>query len=126
MGKSTLDAKDFSVFKGFIYEGENNRFKSGSDGKLRTSKFYITAISAEKKDCKIFTTVYDLLSNNNPADAYIFTRGADEVRLSREATEFPKGHNKCTLTVTRRGESEEIIFFLPDDALAEKLIEKIS
>lgn len=124
-GKGTLDARNFSMFKGFICEGEKNRFKSGGDGKLRTSKFYITAISAEKGDVKIFSTVYDILSDETPVDRWIYTKGADGIEFSKEPTEFPKGNFKCLLKVTKNGESEELEFYLPDDALADKLIDKI-
>ncbi len=124
IGKETLDGRDFSVFYGYIRENGGVRFKSGSDKKLRTSSYYVTAISAKKNDCKVFMTVYDLLSPETPNDQMIFTKGADEIAFEKEAIEFPKGNFRCKLRVDRKGETEEMIFFLPDDALAERLLEK--
>ena len=125
MGKQKLDARDFSVFCGYIRESGNVRFKAGSDGKIRTSNYFITAIYAEKDDCRIFTTVYDLLSDKPPVDKMIYTQGAEKIEFSHQPTEFPKGNFKCNLNIIRNGESENLEFFIPDDALADKLIAKI-
>lgn len=125
MGKETLDARNFSVFSGYIRESGNVRFKAGGDGRVRTSNYFVTAISAEKGNCRVFTTVYDMLSEEKPIDHMICTKGADEIEFSHLPTEFPKGNFKCELKVTRNGECEELVFFIPNDALADKLIAKI-
>lgn len=124
-GKEILKGSDFSVFSGFIRESNNVRFKSGRDGRMRTSSYFVTAIYAEKGDCKVFTTVYDLLGVEAPVDLFISTTGADRIEFKRDATEFPKGNFKCDLKVERNGKTEELVFFLPDDALVDKLVEKI-
>lgn len=124
-GKETLKGSDFSVFSGFIRDDGDVRFKAGKDTKIRTSRFYITAVSAEKKDCKIFTTVYDIISEGTPVDRCIFTKGADEIEFSKEKLEFPIGNYQCRIKVTKGESSEELMFYIPDDALADKLLDKI-
>lgn len=126
IGKEKLDSRDFSVFTGFIRETPEVRFKSGSDGKMRTSRYYVTAVSASKENCKVFTTIYDLISDEVPRDKMISTKGADKVEFSKEPTQFPAGNYKCELKVTKNGESETFEFYLPDDALADQLTEKIA
>lgn len=125
IGKDKLDARDFSVFQGFIREDNETRFKAGTDKRVRTSKFYITALYADSKNFVAFTTVYDLLSDETPNDSMIFTKGADAVEFSSETIEFPTENKKCTLRTTRNGATEELVFFLPNDALADKLIAKL-
>lgn len=125
VGKETLDARDFSIFHGFIREDNETRFKAGSDKRVRTSKYFVTAISAENKNCKVITTVFNLLSDDEPNDSSIFTKGADETEFACETVEFPAGNKKCTLKATKDGKTEELVFFVPNDALADKLIEKM-
>lgn len=124
IGKSVTDARNFSVFQSFLREDGETRFKSGSDGKLRTSKYFITAVSAEGKDITVFTAKYDLFSEETPADSFITTKGADSVEMTREIIEFPCNNRKCTLKVTRNDDVEELTFYLPDDAFADKMIAK--
>jgi hypothetical protein len=123
--KATLDPSQFSVFGGFIRDSGDVRFKAGRDQKIRTSRFFVTALSTEKNDCKIFTTVYDIISGETVFDERLFTKGADKVEFSKEKIEFPRGIYKCTVKTERNGETNELSFYLPDDALADKLTEKI-
>jgi hypothetical protein len=124
IGKSVTDARNFSVFQGFLREDGETRFKSGSDGKLRTSKYFITAVSAEGKDITVFTAKYDLFSEEAPNDSFITTKGADSVEMSREIIEFPNKNRKCTLKLMRNGIEEELTFFLPNDSFADKMISR--
>ncbi|MBR5779676.1 MAG: hypothetical protein IKY21_03520 [Clostridia bacterium] len=121
IGKTVTDARNFSVFQSFLREDGETRFKAGSDGKLRTSKYFITAVSAEGKDLTVFTAKYDLFSEETPKDSFITTKGADSVEMSREIIEFPGHNRKCTLKVTRENVVEELTFFLPDDSFADKM-----
>ncbi len=124
-GKEELNPSQFSVFGGFIRDSGEVRFKAGRDQKIRTSRFFVTALSAEKNDCKIFTTVYDIISGETISDERFFTKGADKVEFSKEKLEFPRGIYKCIVKTERNGETEEFSFHLPDDALADKLTDKI-
>ncbi len=123
--KTTFKGDDFSVFYGFIRENGNVRFKIGRDRKVRTSNYFITAISVTKKECRIFCTVNNLLSDEQPTVTYYSTLGADEVVFEKESIEFPKGNFRCKLKVLRGENWEEFGFYLPDDSLAEKLTESI-
>lgn len=125
IGKETLNGSDFSVFKGFICDNNKTSFKSGGDGRLRTSKYYITAVSVKDKRCVVVTSVFDLLSAEKPSESVITTKGAEKAEIKTEPTEFPKGNIKCTLSVVRNENSETLEFYLPDDALAEQLIAMI-
>ena len=125
LGKETLKGEDFSVFSGFIRDSGDVRFKAGSDQKMRTSRFYVTAISSKKNDFKVFTTIYDMLSESEPIDKSFFTKGAAEIEFSKEIIEFPRGNYKCAIKAKRNDNSEEFIFYLPNDALADKLTEKL-
>ncbi|MBR6563117.1 MAG: hypothetical protein IKK70_04185 [Clostridia bacterium] len=126
-GKETLDAREFSYFYGFIREDSETRFVSGSDGRVRTSKYFVTAISENGKLLKIFTTVYDLISDSIVFDGDITTKGAVKTEFSFEETEFPKGNKKCSLTVyTSEDDKATLRFFVPNDALADKYISKLS
>lgn len=124
-GKDVVDARNFSVFQGFLREDGETRFKAGQDGKLRTSKYYITAVCSEGKNLSVFTVQHDLFSDQIPNNCFITTKGADEIKFNREIIEFPSKNRKCTITVTKNGESEDLTFYLPDDALADKLISKL-
>lgn len=123
--KEELNPSQFSVFGGFIRDSGEVRFKAGNDQKIRTSRFFVTALSAEKNDCKIFTTVYDIISGKSIVDEKFFTKGADKVEFTKEKIEFPRGIYKCSVKIEKNGETEEFSFYLPDDALADKLTDKI-
>ena len=66
-----------------------------------------------------------MLSEEKPRDMMISTKGAEEVNLTKVPTEFPKGNFKCELTITKNGERESLVFYVPDDALAEQLLSKV-
>ncbi|MBR4278630.1 MAG: hypothetical protein IKT34_00500 [Clostridia bacterium] len=124
--KNTLDARDFSYFYGFIREDNETRFNSGTDGRLRTSKYFVTAISENGKALTIFTTVYDLMTGKTVHDGAITTSGAIKTDFSFVETDFPKGNKKCTLDVySSRDEKSTLLFFVPNDALADKFIAKL-
>lgn len=124
--KKTLDARDFSYFYGFIREDNETRFTSGSDGRLRTSKYFVTAISENGKALTIFTTVYDILTDKEVFEGSITTSGAMKTELSFVETDFPKGNKKCTLDVYANEDAKStLLFFVPNDALADKLIAKL-
>ncbi len=123
IGKETLDSRDFSYFYGFIREDSQTRFIAGRDGKVRTSKYFITAISAKPKNAKIFSITYDLLSEETPNESFISTNGAYSIELTSENIEFPAGNKKCRLYVAMNEEKGETLeFFVPNDALADKLL----
>ncbi len=122
--KENLILEDFSVFSGYICDSET-RFKAGSDGKIRTSKYFITAICEKNKHHVVATSVFDLLSNK-PANAEIITtKDADLIKVTTIPTEFPKGNLKCTLSIMRSETEEKYDFYLSDDALAEQFIAKM-
>ena len=125
IGKEKLQAKDFSVFYGFIRDDAKTRFVSSSDGKIRTSKYYVTAISSNSKKFIAFTSVYNLLSNDESIDDMISTIGADEIEFNSEIIEFPNGNKKCTLKTVKDGEIKETVFYVPNDALADKLLSNL-
>ena len=124
--KTTLESKDFDVFYGFVRESGDVRFKIGRDRKVRTSNYYITALSVNKKECKVVCTLNNLLSEKQQEVRYFSTLGADKVVFEKEAIEFPKGNFKCKIKVLRGESLEEFCFYLPDDSLAERLTENIN
>ena len=127
IGKETLDARDFSYFYGFIREDAQTRFKAGSDGRVRTSRFYFTAISAKPKNAMVFAATYDLLSDDKPNSEFISTHAAHSIDLATEMLDFPAGNKKCRLTVGLGEErAEKLTFFVPNDALADKLLDSIA
>ena len=125
LGKETLDVRNFSFFYGFIRDDAATRFVAGRDGSVRTSKYYITAMSVEKNDCKVFTSIFDLLRDETVSEQTFSIKGAVNTKLSTESIDFPRGNRKCTLITEKDGSTEEFIFYLPNDALADKLLEKI-
>ena len=125
IGKDVIDVRNFSVFQGYLREDGETRFKAGRDGKLRTSKYYITAVYSDSKGFTVFSICHDLFSEDIPNDVMITTKGADEVEFSREIIEFPGKNRKCTLKTVVNGTTDELVFYLPDDALADKLISKL-
>ena len=125
IGKDVTDVRNYSIFQGFLREDGETRFKAGRDGKLRTSKYYVTAVCSEGKNITVFTAHYNLFSDEVPNDSFITTKGADEISFNREIIEFPGKNRKCTLKVTKCDVEESLVFYLPDDALADKLIAKL-
>ena len=127
IGKRELNPADFSVFSGFIRDSGDVRFKSCRDGKVRTSKYYVTAISVSKTECIVSSTLYDLLSDELPIESFIIAKGSDEVKFDKKETEFPKGNFECSLSIVKDSKKVENIFYLPDgDYLAGQIIGKIT
>ena len=122
--REEVDPDKFSLFYGFIRDNGEVRFKAGRDGKIRTSRFYVTAISAERDDCKVFTSVYDILSGE-VKDAKLCTKNASDVRFEKQEIEFPRGNYFCNITQSINERAEEINFYIPADALADKLTSMI-
>ncbi len=126
IGKQELNPKDFTLFSGYIRDGNDVSFKSCRDGKMRTSKYYVTAISANKNECTVSAKIYDMFSKETPEDEFIFTRGASEIRFEKKETEFPKGNYECVLRTVQGSTEKEIRFYLPTgDFLVEQIIEKL-
>ncbi len=125
VAKQELDGKDFSVFSGFIRDSGDIRFKAGRDEKIRTSRFYVTAISCKKNDCKVFTTVYDIITGQEVSDSMICTAEYDAVSVSKEKIEFPRGSYKCRFSLVRNEEMQDFEFYIADDALADQLLERV-
>lgn len=125
IGKETLDSKDFSFFKGFIRTDSETYFVAGSDGRIRTSKYFITAMSSNNKSAKVFSVIFDLLSEDKPNIDHINLNIDQNVDLSVEELDFPSGIKKCELTVGGNDGNKSFIFYLPNDALADKHLENI-
>lgn len=123
--KSPLDGNAFSVFSGFIRDSGSVRFKAGGDQKIRTSRFFVTALSVQKNDFKIFKTVYDIIADKEIVDEAVFIKNAENVSVKKTEIEFPRGIFGYEIGFTKGGNTEVFKFYLPDDALADKLISKI-
>lgn len=124
VGKTELAPERFYEFNGFIRDNGEVRFKRGRDEKIRTSRYFVTAISAEKKDFCVFTTVYDMLAETEES-RMCCSLGAEEISFDKEIIEFPQKLRKCSLKLKKENSCEEMTFYLPADALADKLIDKI-
>ena len=123
-GKTTLDGDKFSLFSGFIRDNGEVRFKRGRDEKLRTSRYFVTAVYVEKKSFAIHTTVYDMISGDKTSE-FACSINATDIEFSRESLDFPQRLHKCTLKTLHGDEEKTLLFYLPADALADKLIERI-
>lgn len=119
VGKERLDSRDFSFFNGFIREDSSTRFVAGRDGRVRTSKYYITAISTENGRFRVFTETHDLLSEQAADEARFEVKESERVELVCTPVDFPAGNKKYEI---KAESGEKIVFYLPNDALADKLI----
>lgn len=125
IGKDEIPKEKFSVFSGFIRDGGDVRFKRGRDEKIRTSRYFITAVAVNKKDFSVLTSVYDMLSGER-TDKLISSIDTEIKAFSKESVDFPQRLHKCNLTAVIDGSDSEFEFYLPADALADKLIESIA
>ena len=125
VGKTEIANDKFSTFSGFIRDGGDVRFKRGRDEKIRTSRYFITAVSVDKKEFTVITSVYDMLSDER-TDKLISSIDTEIKAFSKESIDFPQKLNKCKLIAVIDGSDTELEFYLPADALADKLIEKIN
>lgn len=117
-GKRELNAKDFKYFSGFIRDKANVRFKSGRDGKIRTSRYYITAICVDAGGFVAQCSIYDLFGREKREDSFIALRKGQDMNLTAEKAELPRGNVKYTA-------ADGSVFWLADDALADDLISRI-
>ncbi len=124
IGKTEVDEEKFSTFSGFIRDGGDVRFKRGRDEKIRTSRYFITAVMVDKKEFAVLTSVYDMLSDER-TDKLISSLDTEIKAFSKESVNFPQKLHKCKLVSVIDGSDTEFEFYLPADALADKLIEKI-
>ncbi len=125
IGKTVLDEDKFSLFSGFIRDNGDVRFKRGRDEKLRTSRYFVTAVYVEKKEVAIHTTVYDMLSGET-VEGIAASINATSTEFSKESLDFPQRLHKCVLKTVHGEDESTLLFYLPADALADKLIEKIN
>lgn len=125
VGKTAIGEDKFSTFSGFIRDGGDVRFKRGRDEKIRTSRYFVTSVSVDKKEFTVLTSVYDMLSDAK-TDKFISSIDTEIKEFSKENIEFPQKLLKCKLVAVIEGSDTEIEFYLPSDALADKLIEKIN
>lgn len=127
INKRELDPADFATFSGFIRDSGDVRFKSCRDGKMRTSKYYVTAINVTKHECAVSMTTYDLINETNCVIEPIVVRAEEKVSFTAKEIEFPRGNYECTLIYHQNDEEKELRFYLPTgDYLVGQLIEKMS
>lgn len=125
VGKINIDEEKFSTFSGFIRDGGDVRFKRGRDEKIRTSRYFVTSVSVDKKEFTVLTSVYDMLSDVK-TDKFISSLDTEIKSFSKESIDFPQKLHKCKLIAVIDGSDSEFEFYLPSDALADKLIESIA
>lgn len=124
VGKTEITSDKFSTFSGFIRDGGDVRFKRGRDEKIRTSRYFITAVAVDKKEFTVVTSVYDMLSDER-TDKFVSSIDNEIKEFSKESMDFPQKLHKCRLLTVIDGEKQEFVFYLPSDALSDKLIVKI-
>lgn len=127
INKQELNPSKFSTFNGFIRDAGNVRFKMCRDGKMRTSKYYVTALSINRDECIVSMSTYDLIKEETRHSEIVIVTPENKVNFAKKEIEFPKGNFECTLTYLLNSEEKEIKFYLPTgDYLAEQLMEKIA
>lgn len=127
VNKRELNPADFVVFKGFIRDSGDVRFKSCRDGKMRTSKYYVTAINVTKQETAVSMTTYDLINETDCTIDPVVVKSNEKVSFTAKEIEFPKGNYECSLVYNQNAEQKEIKFYLPTgDYLVGQLIEKIN
>ena len=124
VGKTEITSDKFSAFSGFIRDGGDVRFKRGRDEKIRTSRYFITAVAVDKKEFTVVASVYDMLSDER-TDKLISSIDTEIKAFSKESIDFPQKLHKCKSIAVIDGSDTELEFYLPADALADKLIVKI-
>ena len=125
VGKTEIANDKFSTFSGFIRDGGDVRFKRGRDEKIRTSRYFVTAVAVDKKEFTVVTSVYDMLSDER-TDKFVSSIDTEIKAFSKESMDFPQRLHKCNLVAVIDGSNSEFEFYLPADALADKLIESIA
>lgn len=126
VGKRELAPTEFSTFKGYIRDSAGVRFKVCSDKRLRTSKFYVTAISVTSKEIIISGSTFDLISEEKSDEQFVVLNKNKQFSFQTEEPEFPKGNVKCLIKPLSESDGKEISFYLPkEDYLAEQTIAKI-
>lgn len=118
IGRRELNDKDFTYFSGYICDGKGVRFKSGRDGKVRTSRYYVTAMCVEPGGFTVQCSFYDLFEKEKREDVIVALRKGEDMTLVREPSDFPRGQVKYTAP-------DGSVFWLPDDAVADDLINRI-
>ncbi|MBR4799430.1 MAG: hypothetical protein IK047_04115 [Clostridia bacterium] len=117
-GGHELNDKDFVYFSGYIRDKDGVKLKSGRDGKLRTGRFYVTAIKVEPGGYIAQCSVYDLFGKEKREDSFVSLRKGQDLSLTAEKQEFPKGNVKYTA-------ADGTVFWLRDDAQADDIIKRI-
>ena len=127
--RKMLDEDDFDVFSGYLFDPDipNLKRKVGTDGKNRSSRYYVAALKATRTEFAIFYSEYDLLSGE---DVHRFVNGkrGDAAALTRPASKPDFGDYRYELRIEKNGTEETLVFHLPDDALVDeklKLIENL-
>ena len=127
--RKMLDEDDFDVFSGYLFESDipNLKRKVGSDGKNRSSRYYVAALKATRTEFAIFYSEYDLLSGEN-VHRFVNGKRGDPVSLTRPEEKPVFGDFRYELRIEKNGTEETLAFHLPDDALVDeklKLIENL-
>ncbi len=124
VNKRELNPAEFAIFSGYIRDSDDVRFKSCRDGKMRTSKYYVTAIKVTKQECAVSMSTYDLIKGTNCVKEPIVVKSDEKVGFTAKEIEFPKGNYECTLTYCQNAEQKEMKFYLPTgDYLVRQLID---
>lgn len=117
--RKPVDPDGFDLYYGYLFDQPGLKRKIGTDGKPRSSRFYITALQTGREDFLLSYSEYDVLSGSE-THRFIHGEKGDEIRLERPDVKPEIGDFRYTVRLTTATGSETLVFHLPDDALVDE------
>ena len=125
VNRKPLDPEPFDIFSGYVCDSADCKAKIGSDGKVRSSHLFVTAIQADRHGFNLFYSVYDLFENQEPVHTFLNSDGVSVLDVDSVEVKIPHGIKKHSVHYRKDNAEQTFVFYAQDDALVDELIRKI-
>ena len=124
INRKPLDPETFDLFYGYLFDQPGIKRKVGKDGKMRSSRYYVTALHADRNGFVIFYSEYDNLDGHEE-HRVIHAHTGDQVSVERPSEKPVFGDFRYTISVQSAEEAASLSVHLPDDALVDEKLSLI-
>lgn len=123
INRKKADPESFDLFTGYLYDRPGTLRKQGKDGKMRSSRYYITALKANRAGFIVSSSEYDTLTGDE-SHRLVHAEPGVSFTLEHPADKL-LGDRRYVLRFADDGAEPDFVFHLPDDALADEKVKAI-
>lgn len=124
INRKKVEPETVDLFYGYLFDQAGLKRKLGKDGKMRSSRYYITAVRVNRTGFLISYSEYDTLTGDE-SHQFIYAEPENDVSLERPREKPALGDSRYVIHIGGEKEETVLVFHLPDDALADEKLKAI-